>query len=218
MGYHFWDMDHTLVACDCEVSWKRYLVDEGLTDPGDRELADRFFHGYATGNLDAEGYLAFQLKDFAGRPVAAMAELALHHFQRRVASQVYPEALALIHRQREAGDLVCLLTATSRPIAQPLADHCGIPEVLATEFEVADGRYTGRLLGGYCLGAGKRERLRRYCAGAGIPMEEVHYYGDSLADLEVLPHVGHPVAVNPIDGLRREAEARGWPILDFQVP
>jgi hypothetical protein len=34
----------------------------------------------------------------------------------------------------------------------------------------------------------------------------------------MLSAVGHPTAVNPDRGLRREAVARGWPILDFSEP
>ena len=34
----------------------------------------------------------------------------------------------------------------------------------------------------------------------------------------MLGRVGHPAAVNPDRGLRREAAARGWPILDFSHP
>lgn len=34
----------------------------------------------------------------------------------------------------------------------------------------------------------------------------------------MLESVGHPYAVNPDRTLRREALARGWPILDFNRP
>ena len=34
----------------------------------------------------------------------------------------------------------------------------------------------------------------------------------------MLAAVGHPTAVNPDRGLRREAVARGWPVVDFVEP
>ncbi|MCZ9342803.1 HAD-IB family hydrolase, partial [Streptomyces sp. TRM76130] len=43
-------------------------------------------------------------------------------------------------------------------------------------------------------------------------------YSDSATDLPMLEAVGHPHAVNPDRALRREALARGWPILDFHRP
>jgi HAD superfamily hydrolase (TIGR01490 family) len=217
MNYHFWDMDHTLVACDCEVSWKRFLVAEGLADPGDLVLVDQFFEDYASGRLDAAAYLAFQLKDFQGRPVDEVEALALRHFQACVAERVYPEAVARIQAQLGAGAFVALLTATNRVIAAPVAASAGIPNLIATEFEVEAGRFTGRLQGDYCLGPGKVDRLRTFCDGRGISMAQVHYYGDSLPDITVLERVGHPVAVNPMPGLRERASQAGWEILDFHL-
>jgi HAD superfamily hydrolase (TIGR01490 family) len=217
MKYHFWDMDHTLVACDCEVSWKRFLVAEGRTDPGDLELADHFFQAYASGNLDAPAYLAFQLKDFRGKSLPEMEALAQWHFDARVKPWVYSGAQDMIQAQLEAGDFVALLTATNRVIAAPVAAYAGIPCVLATEFAVREGHFTGEVDGGYCLGAGKVARLETFCSAQGISMEVVHYYGDSLPDIHVLERVGHPVAVNPMPGLRETAVKAGWRILDFDV-
>ena len=37
---HFWDMDHTLIDNDCDVSWKEFLIAEGLAPAADRELVD----------------------------------------------------------------------------------------------------------------------------------------------------------------------------------
>jgi HAD superfamily hydrolase (TIGR01490 family) len=217
MNYHFWDMDHTLVACDCEVSWKRFLVAEGLTDARDLALADKFFEAYASGCLDAAAYLAFQLKDFQGKTTEEMAALARWHCEACVVQHVYPEAVRMIQTQLGAGDFVALLTATNKVIAEPVAAHAGIPCVLATEFEAEEGRFTGKLAGRYCLGPGKVIRLESFCADHEISLAQVHYYGDSLPDIQVLEKVGYPVAVNPMPGLRETAIRSGWRILDFQV-
>jgi HAD superfamily hydrolase (TIGR01490 family) len=216
MAYHFWDMDHTLVDCDTQVSWKRFLVEEGLADAGDRELADRFFADYARGELDEAAYLQFQLKDFRGHTVARMAALAKRHFETRVRTRIHGEALDRVRQQLEAGEQVLLLTATSHPIAWPLAAHFGIPKVIATEFELDGDRYSGRMAGIYCLGPGKLALLKQFCGSEGLPLDRVHFYGDSLSDIHVLEKVGFPRAVNPMPGLREIALQEGWEILDFR--
>ena len=43
-------------------------------------------------------------------------------------------------------------------------------------------------------------------------------YSDSVSDIPMLESVGFPVAVNPDRNLRREAELREWPILEFDNP
>ncbi len=218
MGSHFWDMDHTLIACDCEVSWKRFLVAEGLADPSEEAEADRFFADYAAGHLDAEAYLEFQLREFRGRPLAELEARSRRHFEARVRPQVYGTARAMVKAQLERGDLVAVLTATNRVLAAPVAEHLGIPLVLATEFEVREGRFTGSLAGSYCLGPGKLARLRGFCAERGLALADVHYYGDSLHDIPVLEQVGHPVAANPVPGLEAVARVRGWEVVAFEAP
>lgn len=215
-GCHFWDMDHTLIGCDCEVSWKRYMVETGLADVEDLALADRFFRDYEQGRLDAPAYLAFQLKDFRGREVREMEALAERHFRARVVQHVYPAALRMVQAQLAAEDLVVLLTATNKVIAGPVAEHFGIRTVVATEFEADKGTFNGRLRGEYCLGPGKLARLQAFCEARELPLSQVHYYGDSLPDLHVLREVGHPVAVNPVPGLRQVAMEAGWKVLDFR--
>lgn len=214
--YHFWDMDHTLVGCDCEVSWKRFLVETGFAAEQDLELADRFFSDYAQGRLDAQAYLDFQLKDFQGRPVDKMEAMAEQHFQSRVVQHVYEGARQMVQSQLAADDLVVLLTATNKVIASPVARHFGIEIVVATEFDTEGGTFNGKLRSEYCLGPGKLARLQAYCGQNGIALSRVHYYGDSIPDLHVLKEVGFPVAVNPMSGLLRVAQEAGWRVIDFR--
>ena len=45
------------------------------------------------------------------------------------------------------------------------------------------------------------------------PSPQSWFYSDSLNDLPLLERVTRPVAVDPDDTLRREALARGWPVI-----
>ena len=46
-------------------------------------------------------------------------------------------------------------------------------------------------------------------------LERSFAYSDSITDVAMLQTVGHPSAVNPDRELRRQAVARGWPVLVF---
>ena len=39
---HIFDMDHTLIEADCDVTWKQFLVSEGLAPASALAEADRF--------------------------------------------------------------------------------------------------------------------------------------------------------------------------------
>jgi HAD superfamily hydrolase (TIGR01490 family) len=213
----FWDMDHTVVNNDCDVSWKTFLVERGLAPAEDtRQQAEMFYAQYERGELDVEAFLTFQLREFRGRTVAEMRELADAHFQSHVRDRIYSDAVRRIEALRAAGAQQCMLTATNRIIAEPVARHLGFTDLLATELELADRRFTGHITGEYCVGAGKLSYVDDYCHEHGCGRAAVAYFGDSTSDIPILAEVGFPRAVNPGSRLRQAAEDRGWPILTFQ--
>ncbi len=216
MIVRFWDMDHTLIDNDCDVSWKLFLVEKGIAPRSDLDLIVHFWEEYEKGSLDPDSFNEFQLREFAGRTVNEIETLSSEHFEKVARGKVYKDARALLNEQRSAGDITCMITATNVVIAKPVGGFLGFDSIIATDLEVSEGRYTGRISGEYCVGAGKLPYMRRFCAGHGSDLEESYYYGDSIADLPVLETVGNPVVVNPRGDLRGIALERAWPIMDFK--
>lgn len=216
MKYHYWDMDHTIIDNDCDVSWKEFLISTGRVDAGQQKLVDMYFQQYLDGVLKIDEFNEFQLTEFAGKTREEAAELTQAHFEQVVKAKIYPRAKEMIQSQLDAGDMVILLTATNGETAAPLAEELNLSAVVATELEMVDGRFTGKITGTYCCAEGKLERLKDDCSKRGISLTDVHYYGDSVADLPVLRAAGYPHATNPVDKVREEAKREGWPILDFK--
>ena len=212
----FFDMDHTLIDNDCDVSWKTFLVSEGFAPPDSCRLADLFYEQYRQGALDIERFLAFQLAEFRGNAPEEMARLARRHYEAAVRETVYEEARLEVERALTQGRRVALLTATNEVIAAPIARAFGIEHVLATRLEMSDGRYTGAIEGVYCHGKGKIVHARAFCRQWDCSLETAAYYGDSTSDIPMLAAVGHPVAVNPGPDLTAAAKAEGWPIRQFE--
>lgn len=208
-------MDHTLVASDCDTAWKAFLTGKGIVSPDDLKVMARFSLAYDEGRLDTEAYNAFQLKEFAGRAEAEVEALAAEHFEVMVRPAIYGRALELIAELRRGGVRLCLITATNRVLASPVADFCGFEDLIATGVEVENGRYTGRIAGPYFFGPGKIPPMAGYCRRHGLTLAEAAYYGDSINDVPILEAVGHPVAANPSPLLREVAQERGWAIEDF---
>ncbi len=76
------------------------------------------------------------------------------------------------------------------------------------------GGYTGEIAF-YCYGEGKVEAIRALAAREGYALDHRYAHSDSVTDIPMLENVGHPTAVNPDRGLRKEAASRGWPVLTF---
>lgn len=213
----FLDMDHTLIDNDCDVSWKEFLIQEGIAPPSERDDIYRYFELYKQARLPEDEFNKFQLRQFAGRTHEEVVPLARAHFERHVRPRIFPQALAAIDEHRRAGRRLVLLTATNRVVAEPVAEHLGLPEIVATELECRDGRYTGRLGGRYCVKEGKVAYASQWCERNAIGLVEAAYYGDSMSDIPLLERVGHPVVVNPPEKLAALAADRGWPILQWRL-
>ena len=212
----FFDMDHTLIDNDCDVSWKAFLVEEGLAEPEAQQTADRHFQAYVRGELNVRAFLQFQLAEFRNRTPAAMKRLAERHCRNVVQPKVYADARATVDDVRRRGIPVAVLTATNGIVAAPVAGLFGIETLIATRLAVKDGRFTGDIEGTYCHGEGKVACAQSFCEANGFEVGQAAYYGDSLSDVPMLAAVGEPHVVNPGDSLRALAHEYQWPISVFR--
>ncbi len=213
----FWfDMDHTLINLDCDVSWKYFAVAHHLAGPEAPAEADRFFEDYLAGKLDIEAFHEFQFREFIGKTMPELEALARQHFEECVRSKIYPaarELLASLHRQ---GIPTAILTSTNSVIARPVAEALGVPEVYGCTLEMIDGRCTGHVAGTYGVGPGKVTIAQEVLGRRGVPLSAVAYYGDSINDRNMLEAVGFPHTVNPSEELRKIAVEKNWPVLNWR--
>ncbi len=209
-------MDYTLQDNDSDVSWKMFLVREGLAPANAMELADRYFEQYKQGTLQLDDFFRFQLAEFIGKTPEQMAPLLQRHFEQCCLGRIFPAARQLVEQCRRTGNKVVILTSTNRYIAAPMARHLQMDDILACDLELRDGRFTGRLSSEYSGGPGKVNYARDYCRRAGLELSQAAYYGDGISDHYILEAVGFPVAVNPVPELRALAVQHHWPVIDFQ--
>ena len=213
---YFFDMDHTLIDNDCDVSWKDFMVAEKLAPPEALKTAADFYQTYLAGRLDPKAFTSFQLNEFIGHTEPEMTALCKKHFEVMVKPKIYPEAERLARDTIAARHMTVLLTATNRMIAKPLADYFGIPRIVATELETdANGCYTGRFSGVYAAAEGKLAKAEEFCRENGLSLKTAACYGDSINDRFLLDAAGFPFVVNPGMELKKLAIEKGWKILNF---
>lgn len=213
---YFFDMDHTLINNDCDVSWKDFLVEKGVAPKDSLKKADYFFDEYVKGQLDFNEFLEFQLLEFKNRTVAEMVKLAQCHFEEKVKSKIYNDARNLVNEALATGKIVSLLTATNNVIAAPVANELGIKYICSTNLEVINGCYTGNIIGPYCGSEGKIIHAKEFCQKHNKRLCDAKYYGDSISDKYILAEVGYPVAVNPGDELKQLSYDNDWEIITLK--
>ncbi|MHB8727894.1 MAG: histidinol-phosphatase [Sulfuricaulis sp.] len=217
MSLAIFDLDNTLLRGDSDHAWGRFLIENQLVDGAEYEREnERYYAQYQAGTLDIMEFLAFALRPLAGHDRAALDRWHREYMRTKVMPMITPEARALVDKHRAHGDTLIIITATNRFVTAPIAAAFDVPHLIATEPEERDGRFTGKVAGMPSYREGKVVRLKAWMAEHGATLQDSWFYSDSHNDLPLLSVVDHPVAVNPDDSLRREAQKRGWPILSLR--
>ncbi len=214
------DLDNTLLAGDSDYEWGQFLIDRGVLDRDEYEAQnDAFFEQYKAGTLDIHEYLQFALGPLAKHTPEDLARWHADFMQARIRPMIGAQAVDLVRRHLDAGDLCAVVTATNSFVTAPIAREFGIPHLVATEPEQSGGRFTGRVAGTPCFREGKIERVRAWLVSLGSPLEGFSrstFYSDSQNDLPLLSLVKQPVAVDPDATLAAEAARRGWPVISLR--
>jgi HAD superfamily hydrolase (TIGR01490 family) len=211
------DLDGTLLGGDCDEAWVGYLIDQGALDraivePANRRIVDR----YRRGEVGLLEFAEFYLDTLRPHPPSRLDAWRDAWIPSRILPAIPRAARALVERHRAAGHLLVLTTAASSFLAAPIARELGFEHLLATEPEMRDGFYTGRVAGTPNMREAKVTRLDAWLEQRGRRLAdfgESWFYSDSRNDIPLLSVVTHPVAVNPDPTLAALAAEKRWPVL-----
>ena len=165
MTLAIFDLDNTLLAGDSDHAWGEFLVRRGLVDGGHYQAQnDRFYADYCRGQLDIIAYSEFVFAVLARETPETLAAWHRAFMQEQVASMILPKGRQLLQAHREKGHRLVIITATNRFITGPIAAELGVTDLIATEPEQVDGRYTGKVHGTPCYQHGKIIRMEQWLA------------------------------------------------------
>jgi len=211
------DLDNTLLKGDSDYLWGRFLVQRNMVDGEFYERENkRFYEEYKAGTLDIFEFLRFSLRPLAENDLATLSALRQEFIDTEIEPIILPQARQLIKEHRDQGRMLLIITATNRFVTEPIAERLGVENLIATEPEFKDGRYTGEVSGVPSFREGKVECLSTWLTQNGCNLASSWFYSDSHNDLPLLEMVTHPIAVDADDTLRQHAESKGWPVISLR--
>ena len=220
MRLALFDLDNTLLSGDSDYEWGQFLVEHGVLDRESYEAQNRtYYEQYVAGTLDIHEYLGFALRPLAAHAPDDLGRWHAEFMRLRILPMITPAARALVQRHLGAGELCAIITATNSFVTAPIARAFGVKHLIATQPEMREGRFTGRVAGTPCFRDGKLARLEEWLAGMDRRLrdfEESTFYSDSHNDLPLLERVTRAVAVDPDEALAAEAARRGWPVISLR--
>lgn len=216
MKLALFDLDHTLLNTDSDHSWGEFLVNEGLVDAiRHRQKNDQFYEDYKAGCLDPIAYNEFVFEFLHQHDMAYLAALHQRFMDKVIRSQMREQGFKAIEYHKNQGHTILGITATSDFITVPIFKAFGIDDVLATNAEMIDGQYTGKVAGVPCYQTGKLTRLEMWLNGRSV--DESWAYSDSINDRFLLEYATHAIAVTPDEKLLALANEKGWDVQDWRL-
>lgn len=217
----FFDLDKTVIAKSSTLAFGKPFYKAGFL--GRRTLmkvgfGQLFYVLFGADHDTLERARDQMLELTAGWHRAEIEQLVEETLEEVADPLVYAEALTLIEEHKREGRKVYIVSASPIEIVRPIGRHIGVTNIIATRVKTDSAGFFLKELDQYVMGPGKAEAMEAVAVTEGIDMSESYAYSDSYTDLPMMEIVGHPVAVNPEKELRKVAEEREWPIMEFQLP
>ena len=218
MTLAIFDLDNTLLDGDSDYLWGQFLAQQGRVDAASYEKENqRFYDEYVAGTLDIFEFLEFSLKPLSQIDMAELKQLHDKFMDECIKPIITHKSRDLIQYHIDQNDTLLIITATNLFITEPIAKELGIEHILATDPEIINKQYSGKVSGTPCFREGKVERLKVWLAKTGMNLADSYFYSDSHNDLPLLEMVTTPVAVDPDDTLRSHAQMKGWQIISLKA-
>jgi HAD superfamily hydrolase (TIGR01490 family) len=212
----FFDVDRTLVACNTGRLFLRDLRRRGEISFLRALRAMGWMAKYHLSLIDLQSVATRIAGQMTGWSEREFSERCQRWVEDEILPLLLPSALRKIEKHRAEGHVLALLSSSPTYVTRPIAQTLGIDEVLSTQFEVAAGQFTGRLVGPACVGAGKVHWAEDMGVRRELDLADSWFYTDSYTDMPMLERVGNRVVVNPDPRLRMAAKRRGWPVEDWR--
>ena len=217
MDLAIFDLDNTLLAGDSDYLWGQFLGENGYVDAeAHQKENDRYYDDYLKGRLDINEFLEFQFRPLAENDMKTILGWRERFLEEKIRPVILPKALKLIEDHRNMGHKLMIITATNSFITAPITELFNIDDLIAAEPEISNGQYTGKLSGTASFAEGKVTRYEQWLEENNINPDASWFYSDSHNDIPLLNKVTHPIAVDPDDALRAEAEKQDWPVMSLR--
>jgi len=218
-GIALFDLDYTLLGGDATYEWIHFLVRRGAIEPSNIELLDQYYEDYGKGTLDIVAFLHFDFGALTRHPRATMEAWREEYLRDIMAPLILPKARQLITTHAARGHVTAIVTAANSFLTGPISKMFGVGHLLASDPEIVDGEYTGKIDGIPCFHQGKIEKLEAWLAARDERLSdyrESYFYGDSQSDVPLMEKVTNPVAVGTDETLGRIARERMWPVISLR--
>ena len=218
MNIALFDLDNTLINGDSDYEWGNFLVENNYVDKEYyQKKNDVFFEQYRKGTLCPIEFAKFSYEPLAKYDYEFLLDIRKKFFKEKIKPIVHKKAEDLVKFHKKNNDIIVIVTATNSFISRLSADYFKIEDLLATEPEFKNGKFTGDLSGEPCFKEGKVNKVKKWMkSNKYTNYEDIYFYTDSHNDMKLLEFCTIPVAVDPDKILKEISIKNNWKIISLK--
>ena len=210
------DLDNTLLAGDSDRNWGIFLAEQKVVESTYLDESEKFYNNYYDGSLDIDGFLSFCLKPLIENDMGYLLKLRQQFIEDKIKPIITQPGKEIINHAIENGKTVVIATATNDFVTRPIADLFNVQTLIATEFEIKDQQFTGKVIDVPCFREGKLNKVKKWVDDNNFDLSKASFYSDSFNDLPLLEKVKTPVIVDGDDKLVEIGKNRDWDCVSFR--
>ena len=210
------DLDNTLLAGDSDRNWGIFLAEQKVVDSSYLDESEKFYDNYYEGSLDIDGFLSFCLRPLIDNDMSYLLKLRQQFIDEKIKPIMTQTGKKLIDESQADGKTVIIATATNDFVTRPIADLFNVDTLIATEFEIQNNNFTGKVLGEPCFRDGKLNKVKKWINENDYDLSKTSFYSDSFNDLPLLEQVKYPVIVDGDDKLVEIGKNNNWECISFR--
>ena len=210
------DLDNTLLAGDSDRNWGIFLAEQKVVESSYLDESEKFYNNYYDGSLDIDGFLSFCLKPLIENDMEYLLKLRQQFIEDKIKPIITRPGKEIINHAIENGKTVVIATATNDFVTRPIADLFNVQTLIATEFEIINQQFTGKVIDAPCFREGKLNKVQKWVDDNNFDLSKASFYSDSFNDLPLLEKVKTPVIVDGDDKLVEIGKNRDWDCVSFR--
>lgn len=212
MKFVVFDIDGVLLKDSIGVDFINWLHARGLFPDKETEVISQAVYKQLKGKISysKRGELiitswAAGLRGKEGKEIYTLAEKFIGEYKK-----IYPSSVDLINYFKKHGFYIIVISRAFQEVLIALNSKLRFDYIIGTQFELSQGKYTGKLKNKMWQESVKMRLLLKIIRDKNLEMDSSFAFGDSEQDVFMLELVDHPICLYPSEELVQIARDRGW--------
>ena len=157
----------------------------------------------------------WQLKQLKGLSTETMQTIVKNYVEKELIPKENKIVVERLKWHKEQGHTTAIVSGGFSEYIKYYAKIYDIKYVVATDLEILDNKYTGKIYGIDCMGINKIEKLRDTLSIEEYDLQNSYAYSDHISDIPLLSFVGNGVGIDFGQDMKW-AELMGYEVINVK--